>query len=80
MSEPNFNAGNPSRGTIDSRDQSMQRLYRVLGDSSQETGSELFLTYSQLVGWGKKLTEQLAALDTAVDAADLRRQDTQRQL
>ena len=80
MAEPNFNAGNPHRGTIDSRDQSMQRLYRVLEDPSQKTGSELFLTYSQLVDLGQKLINQVTVLNTSTDASDHRRRATQRQL
>ena len=80
MIEPSFHAGNPSRGTIDSRDKFIERLYRVLGDSSQETGNELFLTYSQLVGWSEKLIGQMDMLQTAVDSADSRREQTQQQL
>ena len=74
----------PSRGTIDSRDRFMERLYRVL-ESSPKGGEvdrtkEIFLAFSQLVEWSQKLAVQLESLTQSLSSSGSKQEEAWKQL
>ncbi|XP_073259041.1 HAUS augmin-like complex subunit 3 [Porites lutea] len=73
----------PSRGTIDSRDHFMERLYRVLESSPKgevDGTKEIFLAFSQLVEWSQKLAAQLESLTQSLSSSGSKQEEAWKQL
>lgn len=73
----------PSRGTIDSRDRFMERLYRVLESSPKgevDGTKEIFLAFSQLVEWSQKLAAQLESLTQSLSSSGSKQEEAWKQL
>lgn len=83
MDEHALHPPQPSRGTIDSRDQFMEGLYRLLEippQGEEDRTKEIFLAYSQLVEWSQKLAGQLESLTMSLASSGSRQEEAWKQL
>ncbi|EDO48119.1 predicted protein [Nematostella vectensis] len=88
MSDPVFQRPDPTRGTLDSRDEFLGRLYELLDPSDpdgplrtrEDTPGTLFHTYSQLLEWTTELVNSADALKSSLSAVSGQQEDVLRQM